>query len=274
MLGEFKFTLFAENDGWIPGYPGYLIRAAILKKISSVNPDLADFCHESNMVRHYALGRPFIKASSRPFYSKDRKLRVDQGMMISFPLRTLNKAVTREMIKSVTLFKDLHVRLNPVNFITGSVEFKTVNRPVIGDSSPAPVQYSGFFNFRTPVAFATKKSKHTTVWPDPAIIIHNLLNIYSESDGKKENENTSEFDRIDFLESVGSHVFTRLVKRWLTRSYPLGNYRTTVGGMGELAWGFDLDFPKEYKRIVRKLLFFGTYSNTGTNRTAGMGNFT
>ncbi|MFW9997079.1 MAG: CRISPR system precrRNA processing endoribonuclease RAMP protein Cas6 [Candidatus Odinarchaeota archaeon] len=275
MLGEFTFSLFVENEGWVPSYYGYLFRAAILQKISEVNPDLASYLHESNLMRPYSLGRPHVESRKRWIY-RDRKLLLKEGMMIKYPLRTLNRQVTREMVKSVTLFKDLTIKLVDVSCTIGTVKFETEKRPVVGDMSPARVTFTGPIKFRTPVAFTVKKSPHRSLWADPFTMVKNLLNVYRATAG--EDRDTGEigaavFNENDFLDELEIHGYVRIVKGWASREVPLGKERKIIGAVGELEWKFDGKFPPDYLETMKKLLLFGSFSNTGSSRTVGMGVF-
>lgn len=269
---KLTFELYPE-DGQIKPYEhpyGYIFRGVIMRWLKEAKPELVHQLHAYGEMRPYAINCIIHKKIAK----------------VDFILVTSQDDLSDALVQDLLLHKKIFLRIGQKNYYFSKIKIERLDlrfflehvRPVKGFN----------INFVRPVYFNTSMGDYPVRFPIPTLLFGNLANIWN-----KISQDNCEIPRQDFVNWINTHLYVSGYNMKSVR-VEIGKFKPVVGGLGNASYQVSkinkvyykhyleqLNKPNDYDFINQNyannccwleiLCKLGEYTNTGANRTAGMG---
>jgi len=270
------FKLHPENNLTTLNYKtiqGYFFRAILMKWLGEIRPEIVENLHKTNENRLYSIN----------FFINHKIPEID------FILVSFDSEINESILKNFVLKDNTKIKIGNENYFISRIQFERINFLKIYKNSKPIISF--ILKFFTPVAFTTSLGDYHIRFPIPALLFGNLTNLWNAINGKIET-----IKRDIFLNWINAHVRISYY-RMKTKKINIGKKKPIIGGIGNVSYNVIKPNMFYYGKLLKEidiiddsnnfilsnyiknckwleiLCKFGEYSNTGVNRTAGMGVF-
>lgn len=243
---KFKFEIIPQEgviDPYIKPY-GYIFRAVLMDWLHEIKPKLVHKLHEYNETRPYT-----IQVQYRRDY-------------IVFYLNIFDSELSTPLINDLVNSKNKTFNISGEKYQVRKVLFEEFSLVHIVDHAKPIKKFK--IKFCEPTYFSTSRGNIVIRLPIPELIFSNLVNLWEALSRKKLG-----LDQEPFLEWINSTLYPSSLDI-KTKAKEMGEKVPAVGIVGWVKFKLAAYHPF-YAKIIDILCKFGTISNLGKNRTAGLG---
>jgi CRISPR/Cas system endoribonuclease Cas6 (RAMP superfamily) len=243
---KFKFELVPQEgviDPYVKPY-GYIFRAVLMDWLHEIAPKLVHELHDYNKIRPYAIQVEYRKES------------------LIFYLHVFDSTLSTPLINDLINKKNKSFIISGEEYQVRKVLFEEISLGSIVDNA-RPIKTFRII-FREPTYFSTSRGNIVIRLPVPELMFSNLANLWDTLAGVGLG-----IDQPPFLEWINSTIFPSSLDI-KTEAKEMGEKVPAAGIIGWVNFEVAAYHPF-YAKIVDILCRFGTLSNLGKNRTAGLG---
>jgi len=253
--GEITIKILASENMLLPAFTGSIVRGALFKLISKVNPELAIKLHRGNERSPYAI-RPLMKSSGTKKRTARNEMVIEKGDELVFKIKLLENKLLEDIIRIFIGNESPTLSILEKDFPVVSMEYKKISFEV--KEYPKRMKMI----FETPTYFASKLHSYPVLFPDPSYVFSNLIKIWNCFNGKY---GTITVEKL--VKWVKDHVIV-LDYRLRTKKVFIEKNTPIKGFTGWVVYGIK---NKEWQSWIYLLSSYAELSNVGGSRTAGLG---
>lgn len=261
--GDYELNIVTPYD--------YLFRGALMDWISSVNDTLGDDLHrtdkkgESKVLREYSLFHEPIKIS---------KSHISQGIYqgVRFYLNIFKSELTKAVLDYLMKQQTSTIQMGPQKCVITKIQIEKIDlNKIVEESKTIKPIKSITLNFHSPTAFKQMNSNEFIHSPQPDKIYGNLLKNWNLVVAGNQNQSSNQCPKEIFNWIQKSLEVTEVNTK--IASWDMGKGPTKFKGfIGRVT--ITVNEPNiEYESWLYVLTKFGTYSSTGSQRSAGFGHY-
>lgn len=269
---KFTFELYPEDNQIIPYFHpyGYIFRGVIMKWLHEIKPELVHKLHEYEKIRPYAI--------NCKYYAKTKK--------IDFILVSIKDVIGKTILEDLIQYEKVSLKIKGEKYLISQIKFERIIPEEFLEKAKPVKAFN--INFVKPISFNTSMGNYPVRFPIPSLLFGNLANLWNDF-----SEGYCDVDRDNFLDWVNAHLYISGYKI-RSASSEIGKPKPFIGGLGNVSYRVTKINRNYYEHLLEKmelknnydfcnqdfrdnckwldiLCTFGTFTNIGAGRTAGMG---